>query len=172
MQIQFLQTCLLGPDFPKSVFRFQICIEVAIFSNLENDNIEFLCWQFFCLHFWYREFLDSLQLKITYSRHKDLNVKGNNDKSMDYTGGLLGTPGPQTSGGLGAPNNNVIPASAYHGPGQDLLMGGYGGAIGMTETSPSGFPTSSHTLSNSSIPFAWLTMTCTALKIQFTPNVL
>lgn len=26
-----------------------------------------------------------LQLKISFSVHRDLNVKGNNDKSMDYT---------------------------------------------------------------------------------------
>lgn len=81
-----------------------------------------------------------LQLKITYSRHRDLNVKGNNDKSADYTGGILGTPSPQVATGASAPTSNVIPASAYQGPGADLLMGGYGGAISMTEASPSGLP--------------------------------
>lgn len=75
-----------------------------------------------------------VQLKITYSRHRDLNVKGNNDKSADYTGGLLGAPGQNGA----APATAVIPASAYQGAGSDLLMGGYGGAVTMTEASPTG----------------------------------
>ena len=30
-----------------------------------------------------------LQLKISFSHHRDLNVKANNDRSWDYTGGVL-----------------------------------------------------------------------------------
>jgi hypothetical protein len=38
--------------------------------------------------------LDCLQLKINYSVHQDLNVKGNNERSWDYTNQAAAAPPP------------------------------------------------------------------------------
>lgn len=53
-----------------------------------------------------------LQLKISFSVHRDLNVKGNNDKSMDYT--MPQQPAvpaalPYPPAGLGAPPTGATP---------------------------------------------------------------
>jgi len=89
----------------------------------------------------------SLQLKLAYSRHKDLNVKSNNDRSMDYTipvGGPSGPPShqggapPQQYNGGGMSQGAPIPASSYVGPGSELLVGGGGGPVGPQENPPSG----------------------------------
>ena len=90
----------------------------------------------------------ALQLKLAYSRHRDLNVKSNNDRSMDYTIPVGGPPAPshqsappqqQYNGGGMAPSA-PIPASSYGGPGADLLIGGGGGPVGPMDTPPSGKP--------------------------------
>lgn len=84
--------------------------------------------------------LFDLQLKITYSRHRDLNVKGNNERGMDYTAGAGGAPpalapsGQPFAGSAGP----ATPASSYQGVGSELLMGGGGGPVGPHETPPSG----------------------------------
>ena len=81
-----------------------------------------------------------MQLKITYSRHKDLNVKGNNERGMDYTAGAPGAPASVASSGQPFPSTQGanIPASSYQGLGADLLMGGGGGPVGQQEPPPSG----------------------------------
>ena len=56
------------------------------------------------------------QLKIAYSVHRDLNVKGNNERSRDYT---LPEPGTSYAGAA------MQPGSAYAGNG---FMGGADGA--------------------------------------------
>lgn len=46
-----------------------------------------------------------MQLKITYSVHRDLNVKGNNERGWDYTVGHLGyAPPPLTPPAYGMAN--------------------------------------------------------------------
>lgn len=81
-----------------------------------------------------------LQLKITYSRHKDLNVKGNNERGMDYTGGAGGAPPSLAATGqpYASSHGANIPASSYQGAGAELLMGGGGGPVAQHEVPPSG----------------------------------
>ena len=61
-----------------------------------------------------------LQLKIAYSVHRDLNVKANNDKSWDYTGG---SSGGGTSGAAAGPSANGYGGSAAGGPSDEPPTG-------------------------------------------------
>lgn len=77
-----------------------------------------------------------MQLKLTYSRHKDLNVRMNNERSWDYTGGT-GAGGGSTSS-THVHRGPPPPAASYTGPGADLLLGGGGGGIAPHEPGPTG----------------------------------
>lgn len=92
-----------------------------------------------------------LQLKLAYSRHKDLNVKGNNDRSCDFTVGQPGAPGAPAAGFPSAARSaGAVPAAGYTGQGADLLIGGGGTPLGMHETPPTGGPLAAPSLTRAS----------------------
>ena len=79
-----------------------------------------------------------MQLKITYSRHKDLNVKGNNERSFDYTQAATAQPGSAQPSYGAANRGNPAPIASYNGPNADLLAGGGGAPLGPHEMPPTG----------------------------------
>ena len=79
-----------------------------------------------------------MQLKITYSRHKDLNVKGNNDRGMDYTTTAGAVAPPLAASAPAYSQAAATPASSYQGVGADLLLGGGGAPVAQHEQPPTG----------------------------------
>ena len=90
----------------------------------------------------------TVQLKITYSRHKDLNVKGNNERSFDYTQASTAQPGSAHPSYGAANRGNPAPIASYNGPNADLLAGGGGAPLGPHEMPPTG-PTSACSITRS-----------------------
>ena len=82
----------------------------------------------------------AVQLKLAYSRHKDLNVKGNNDRSFDYTQAATAQPGAAQPSYGAANRGNPAPIASYNGPNADLLAGGGGAPLGAHEMPPTGPP--------------------------------